>query len=71
VAPYAAGKLGENVSIHAPFWMGAAAVLVGAVVLLAGRGTLPSGRQGHADVEASPEEEKEAQADLLAVGDLD
>ncbi len=27
VAPYAAGKLGENVSIHAPFWMGAGAVL--------------------------------------------
>ena len=23
VAPYAAGKLGENVSVHAPFWMGA------------------------------------------------
>ena len=30
VAPYAAGKLGEDVSIHAPFWMGAGAVLVAA-----------------------------------------
>jgi MFS transporter, ACDE family, multidrug resistance protein len=37
VAPYAAGKLGENVSMHAPFWMGAAAVFVGVGVLLVGR----------------------------------
>ncbi len=37
VAPYAAGKLGENVSLHAPFWMGAAAVFVGVAVLMAGR----------------------------------
>jgi ACDE family multidrug resistance protein len=71
VAPYAAGKLGENVSIHAPFWMGATAVLVGALVLFAGRGTLPDERQGHAHGEPSSAEEKEAQADLLAVGDLD
>jgi ACDE family multidrug resistance protein len=37
VAPYAAGKLGENVSIHAPFWMGAVAVFVGVAILLVGR----------------------------------
>ena len=37
VAPYAAGKLGENVSVHAPFWMGAIAVFVGVGVLFAGR----------------------------------
>src|SRR5680860_1194528 len=37
VAPYAAGKLGENVSMHAPFWMGAAAVFVGVAILFAGR----------------------------------
>ena len=37
VAPYAAGKLGENVSIHAPFWMGAAAVFVGVAILMIGR----------------------------------
>ena len=37
IAPYAAGKLGENVSVHAPFWMGAAAVAVAVVVLAAGR----------------------------------
>ena len=51
VAPYAAGKLGENVSIHAPFWMGAVAVLLGVVVLFVGRHTLgkptsPRGRPG-------------------------
>jgi len=37
VAPYAAGKLGENVSVHAPFWMGAAAVFVGVAILMIGR----------------------------------
>ena len=36
VAPYAAGKLGENVSVHAPFWMGAVAVAVAVAVLAAG-----------------------------------
>ena len=56
VAPYAAGKLGENVSIHAPFWMGAGAVLLGVVVLFVGpphaargppaRGRAPSRRGG-------------------------
>lgn len=65
VAPYAAGKLGENVSIHAPFWMGAAAVLVGMAVLLLGRGTLP-GRQV-----ATTDPAREDQADLLAIGELD
>jgi MFS family permease len=67
VAPYAAGKLGENVSVHAPFWMGAAAVLVGAVVLFAGRNTL----QGHQHGQGTPEQDSEDQAELLAVGDLD
>jgi len=36
VAPYAAGKLSENVSIHAPFWMGAVAVAIAVAVLAAG-----------------------------------
>ena len=35
-APYVAGKLGENVSIHAPFWMGAGAVAVAIVILSVG-----------------------------------
>ena len=37
VAPYAAGKLGEEVSIHAPFWMGAMAVFIGVAILASGR----------------------------------
>jgi MFS family permease len=65
VAPYVAGKLGENVSIHAPFWMGAGAVLLGAVVLFAGRRTLGA----HHDTGTA--QEQQDQAELLAVGDLD
>ncbi len=37
VGPYVALKLGENVSPHAPFWFGTSAVLVGVVILVAGR----------------------------------
>lgn len=33
VAPWLAGVLGERVSVHLPFWVGAAAVLLGAGVL--------------------------------------
>jgi predicted MFS family arabinose efflux permease len=70
VAPYVAGKLGENVSIHAPFWMGAAAVLVGAAVLYVGRRTL-QGRPHAVEPAATPEQRREDEAALLAVGDLD
>jgi len=67
VSPYLAGKLGENVSVHAPFWMGSLAVLIGAVVLLVGRRTL-----GASHPSAHPsDEERIAEADLLAVGDAD
>jgi ACDE family multidrug resistance protein len=65
VAPYAAGKLGENVSVHAPFWMGAAAVLVGVVVLFVGRHTLD---RHHA---VAPTGHRAEEAELVAVGDLD
>jgi MFS family permease len=61
IAPYAAGKLGENVSVHAPFWMGAAAVAVSVVVLAAGRRFL-EGEQPGAD--------SEEQAEAVAVGDV-
>lgn len=60
VAPWAAGRLGEDVSVHAPFWMGAAAVLVAVLVLAAGRKHL----RGH-----TPEEHSEAEAELVAAGD--
>ncbi len=67
IAPYVAGKLGENVSIHAPFWMGAGAVLLGVVVLHVGRNTL----QGHLHVPGSAEREQQDEAELLAVAELD
>jgi predicted MFS family arabinose efflux permease len=70
VAPFVAGKLGENVSIHAPFWMGAGVVLVGAVVLFVGRHTL----QGHPHVAGSTEDADRAaedEAEALAVAELD
>jgi MFS transporter, ACDE family, multidrug resistance protein len=37
VAPWVAGVLGEKINVHAPFWAGAGAVLVGAGVLVATR----------------------------------
>jgi ACDE family multidrug resistance protein len=61
IAPYAAGKLGENVSVHAPFWMGAGAVVIAVVVLATGRRFL-EGEQ----IEAEPTQE---QAELIAVTD--
>lgn len=36
-APWLAGLLGEQVSVHLPYWVGAAAVLAGAAVLFATR----------------------------------
>src|SRR5205085_5901916 len=47
VAPWLAGKLGENVSVHAPFWMGAVAVGLAVLVLFIGRHTL----RGHLHLE--------------------
>ena len=61
IAPYAAGKLGENVSVHAPFWMGAAAVAVAVAVLAVGRRFL-EGEQ--------PSMDSEEQAEAVAVGDV-
>ncbi|MGI8418197.1 MAG: MFS transporter [Nakamurella sp.] len=34
IAPWLAGKLGETISPHLPFWVGAAAVLAGAILLV-------------------------------------
>src|SRR5262245_18666228 len=62
VAPWVAGKLGENVSIHAPFWFGAAAVAVSVGVLAAGARHLKG---------ATPEAHTESSAEMVAVGDLD
>ena len=40
VAPWLAGVLGEQVSVHLPYWVGAGAVAVGAALLFAARGHL-------------------------------
>ena len=61
IAPYAAGKLGENVSVHAPFWMGAAAVAVAVAVLAVGRRFLE---------DEQPSIDREVQAEAVAVGDV-
>jgi ACDE family multidrug resistance protein len=65
VAPWLAGKLGENVSVHAPFWMGAGVVLVAVLVLSGGRRFLEGG------VPSVPPHGSEAEAEAVAVGDLD
>jgi predicted MFS family arabinose efflux permease len=40
VAPWLAGKLGEEVSPHLPFWVGATATAAAGLLLLTGRGAL-------------------------------
>jgi MFS transporter, ACDE family, multidrug resistance protein len=65
VAPWVAGRLGEDVSVHAPFWMGAAAVLIAVLVLAVGRRAVEQGG-GQAPPARSADE-----AELIAVGDLD
>ena len=67
VAPWLAGKLGEHVSIHAPFWVGAGAVLAGVLLLASGRGLYR-----HIDAEPahgaeSPHSRREAE--VVAVAD--
>lgn len=59
-APYVAGRLGEDLSVHAPFWMGAGAVAVAVLVLAYGARYLR--------VEA-PGEQSPAAAQLVATGD--
>jgi predicted MFS family arabinose efflux permease len=62
VAPWLAGKLGENVSVHAPFWMGAGAVAIGIAILVAGRRFLDT---------QPPAAHSVDEAELVAVADLD
>jgi MFS transporter, ACDE family, multidrug resistance protein len=64
IAPWLAAKLGENVSVHAPFWMGAGVVLVAVLVLSAGRRHLGGEH-------AAPASHTADEAELVAVGDLD
>jgi ACDE family multidrug resistance protein len=57
VAPWVAGVLGERINMHAPFWVGAAAVLLGAGVLAATRSHLGGIDAEDKDVQQTAEEE--------------
>jgi ACDE family multidrug resistance protein len=63
LAPWLAGVLGERISVHLPYWVGAAAVLLGAGVLFAARPHLVG-----IDVEDSELDEITEQATAITVG---
>ncbi len=63
VAPWLAGVLGETFNAHVPFSVGAAAVALGAVVLLTTRPHL-----AHIDDEETPADEARDEAAALTVG---
>ena len=63
LAPWLAGVLGERISMHLPFWVGASAVLLGAGVLFATRSHLVG-----IDVEDSELDEITEQATAITVG---
>ncbi|MDF3338194.1 MFS transporter [Mycolicibacterium septicum] len=63
VAPWLAGVLGEQVSVHLPYWVGAAAVLAGAGVL-----TLTRPYLAGIDVEESELDELTDEATAVTVG---
>ena len=63
MAPWLAGVLGEQVSVHLPFWVGAAAVLMAAGVLAATRSHLVG-----IDVDESELDEITEQATAITVG---
>jgi predicted MFS family arabinose efflux permease len=63
LAPWLAGVLGEQINVHVPYWVGAAAVLLGAGVLFASRRHLAG-----IDVEESELDELTEQAEAVTVG---
>jgi MFS transporter, ACDE family, multidrug resistance protein len=63
VAPWLAGKLGESINPHVPFWMGATATAVGVAVLAVGRRWL-----GRLDGEA-PHHHDRLEAEALTVAE--
>ncbi len=67
VAPWLAGTLGENVSVHAPFWVGAGAVAAATLLLTASRPLLRGvdGAPGH---ETAPSHSVE-EAEYVGAGD--
>lgn len=67
VGPYAALKLGEKVSIHAPFWFGAVSVFIGVAIVLAGTPVIARALRG----EHAPASHSTGEAEAVLVGDLD
>ncbi|NVN51607.1 Major facilitator family transporter YfmO [Mycolicibacterium hippocampi] len=63
VAPWLAGVLGEQINAHVPFWVGAGAVLLAAIVLAATRPHLPD-----IDAEEPELDELTDQARAVTVG---
>ncbi|AWT55304.1 MFS transporter [Mycolicibacterium smegmatis] len=63
VAPWLAGVLGEEISVHLPYWVGAAAVAAGAAVLFAVRSHLAG-----VDAEESELDELTDEATAVTVG---
>jgi ACDE family multidrug resistance protein len=63
VAPWLAGVLGEELNAHVPFWVGAGAVLLGAVVLFSTRGHLAG-----VDAPETEREELEDEATAVTIG---
>ncbi|HET7327957.1 MAG TPA: MFS transporter [Nocardioidaceae bacterium] len=62
VAPWLAGKLGEEISPHLPFWVGAGAVALAIAVLVTGRRAL-------AHIDAPPPEHSRDEAATLTTAD--
>jgi len=65
VAPWLAGKLGEEINVHMPFWVGAGAVLLGVGVLALTRPYL----RGIDAEEPDRDEAKRREAVAITVGD--
>jgi predicted MFS family arabinose efflux permease len=63
VAPWLAGVLGEELNAHVPFWVGAGAVLLGAVVLFSTRGHLAG-----VDAPETEPDELEDEATAITIG---
>ena len=64
IAPWLAAKLGEEVNVHMPFWMGAAAVALAVAVLALSRPFLTGIDEGERHGEPT-----EREAEALTVGD--
>ena len=56
LAPYVAGRLAASANVHVPFYLGAAAVVVGIVILTTGRHLLtPAAQPGPQPAETAPD----------------